>query len=44
MVCETGLAAMDMEASDLRADVAAEVTGLVSFLKDSSATGTTLFV
>lgn len=44
MVCETGLAAMDMEASDLRADVPAEVTGLVSFLKDSSATGTTLFV
>lgn len=44
MVCETGLAAMDMEAGDLRDDVPAEVTGLVSFLKDSSSTGTTLFV
>ena len=44
MVCETGLAALDMEPADLRDDVPAEVTGLVSFLRDSSATGTTLFV
>lgn len=44
MICETGLAALDMTADDLREDVPAEVTGLVSFLKDASATGATLFV
>lgn len=44
MVCETGLAALDMTAADLRDDVPAEVTGLVSFLRDASATGSVLFV
>lgn len=44
MVCEMGLRAMDMTREDLRDDVPYEDGGVVTFLADTSPTGTTLFI
>lgn len=44
MVCEMGLAAIAMRRDALRDDVEIEVGGLVTFLNDASATGSTLFI
>ena len=44
MVCEAGLRAEDMKASDLRDDLDIEVTGLVTFFNQTDANGPTLFV
>ena len=43
-VCEMGLAAIDMRRESLRKDLKIEVGGLVTFLNDASATGSTLFI
>jgi peroxiredoxin family protein len=44
MACEMGLRALGLEAGDLRADVAIETVGAVTFLNDASKHGTVLFV
>ena len=44
MVCEMGLAAIAMRRDALRDDVEIEVGGLVTFLNDASAAGSTLFI
>jgi len=44
MVCEMGLKALGLELSDLREDVPVTPGGLVTFLGDSSATGTVVLV
>jgi peroxiredoxin family protein len=44
MVCEMGMRAMDMAATDLRGDVPVTPGGLVTFLADASRTGATMFV
>jgi len=44
MVCEMGLAAIDMRRDVLRKDVDIEIGGLVTFLNDASAIGATLFI
>ena len=44
MVCEMGLAAIALEREALRDDIDIEIGGLVTFLNDASATGSTLFI
>lgn len=44
MVCEMGLRAMGLERDDLREDVTIESGGVVTFLNDASANGTTIFI
>lgn len=44
MVCEMGLRAMGIERDALRDDIELETGGVVTFLNDASADGTTLFV
>ena len=44
MVCEMGLRAIDMAPDTLRADLAIENGGLVTFLNDARAAGSMLFI
>lgn len=44
MVCEMGLRAIGLTASDLRADLPYQEGGIVSFLADASASGATIFI
>ena len=44
LICEMGLRALGLAKSDLRDDVAYEEGGIVTFLADASATGSTLFI
>jgi peroxiredoxin family protein len=44
LVCEMGLRALGLAKSDLRGDVAYDEGGIVSFLADASASGSTLFI
>lgn len=44
MVCEMGLAAIDLDRDRLRDDIDVEIGGLVTFLNDASANGTSLFI
>ncbi len=44
LVCEMGLRALGLDAADLRPDVPAEISGIVTFLADASATGAMLFL
>lgn len=44
MVCEMGLRAVDLEAGDLRDDIAVAEGGIVTFLNDASAHGALVFV
>lgn len=44
LVCEMGLRALGLSRNDLRDDVAYDEGGIVSFLADASATGSTLFI
>jgi peroxiredoxin family protein len=44
MVCEMGLRAVDLTPADLRDDLPYQEGGIVSFLADASATGTTIFI
>ena len=43
-VCEMGLQAMGIQADALRDDLSVEITGAVTFLMDSSPTGSTIMV
>ena len=44
LVCEMGLRAVGMARTDLRADLAVEEGGVVTFLADASRTGAIVFV
>jgi peroxiredoxin family protein len=44
LVCEMGLKALGLEAADLRPDIPVEISGVVTFLADASATGAMLFL
>jgi peroxiredoxin family protein len=44
MVCEMGLRALGLDAKDLRQDVPAEITGVVTFFNDASRHGAMLFI
>lgn len=44
MVCEMGLRAMGLEAGDLRRDITYREGGLVTFLKDASASGAIMVI
>jgi len=44
LVCESGLLAIDLTVSGLRADVPVEVTGAVSFLAGVTSVGATFYV
>jgi peroxiredoxin family protein len=44
LVCEMGLRAVGLTKADLRDDIPYEDGGIVSFLADASATGSTLFI
>lgn len=44
MVCEMGLAALDIPRSDLRADIPLVDGGVVTFLNDASKDGSILFI
>ncbi len=44
LVCEMGLAAIDLDRGKLRDDMTVEIGGLVTFLNDASADGSSLFI